>query len=459
MSTVTASPWSREGLTEFLAGRQEPGWLTQRREQAWELYQSWLTQPLDPEEYKRVDLRLFRPDHFHWVATPACREVPTLMASKGEFGGTVVHVDGHAVRYVLDECWTRQGVIFTGMSELLAARPEVLQPWVGQIWEYHDQFAAWHTAFCTGGCVLLVPRGIKLSCPLHSVIALASPKAADFSHTLVILEEGAEATLLEETVSANAYAEGLHMGAVTLLVGRGATLRYVQLQNWNQQVWHLARQTGYVAEDANLQWTVGALGAKLAHIHQHVHLQGRGGTAEVNGVTFATHKQRLSYYTQQSHHAPQTRSDLLYKDVLRDQSRVIWRGMIKVDPEAQHIDGYQRNDALLLSDHCRADLIPGLEIEADDVRCTHGATAGCVDTDQLLYCMSRGVPRDAAMHLIVEGFFERVYARVPVPLVRETLRTTVRRKLGLLDRDDVTTLGAGEEDPTSETEEISEGTP
>jgi Fe-S cluster assembly protein SufD len=180
-----------------------------------------------------------------------------------------------------------------------------------------------------------------------------------------------------------------------------------------------------------LQWTVGGLGGKLAHIHQHVHLDGSGATAEVNGVTFATGKQKLSYYTQQSHHAPHTRSDLLYKDVLRDQSRVIWRGMIKVDPGAQKIDGYQRNDGLLMSEDCRADLIPGLEIEADDVRCTHGATAGRVDEEQLFYCMCRGIERREAMHIIVEGFFQRVYDRIPVEAVRETLSHAVQRKLGI----------------------------
>src|SRR3569832_2786583 len=132
-----------------------------------------------------------------------------------------------------------------------------------------------------------------------------------------------------------------------------------------------------------LQRTDGGLGAKLAHIHQDVHLDGRGAEAEVNGVTFATNRQILSYYTQQWHNAPNTRSDLLYKDVIRDKARVVWRGMIKVAKDAQKTDGYHRNDALLLSDTCRVDAIPGLEIEADDVRCTHGATAGQVDREQV----------------------------------------------------------------------------
>ncbi|MCY2968086.1 MAG: SufD family Fe-S cluster assembly protein, partial [Planctomycetota bacterium] len=171
--------------------------------------------------------------------------------------------------------------------------------------------------------------------------------------------------------------------------------------------------------------------ARLAHIHQDVLLAGPGASAEVNGCTFATDRQMLSYYTQQTHQAPHTRSDLLYKDVLRDQARVVWRGMIRVDPGAQQTDGYQRNDSLLLSADCRVDSIPGLEIEADDVRCTHGSTAGRVDEDQVFYLMCRGISRYEAMHMIVEGFFHRIYDRIAVEAVRETLSLAVERKLGI----------------------------
>jgi Fe-S cluster assembly protein SufD len=247
----------------------------------------------------------------------------------------------------------------------------------------------------------------------------------------VILEEGAQATLLEETSSSAVDLPGAHIGAVELLVGPGANLRYVQLQNWNQHVWHLAHQAASVARDGSVQWTLGGIGARLAHIHQDVNLEGRGASGEVNGVTFATGRQLLSYYTQQTHKAPNTRSDLLYKDVLRDQARVVWRGMIRVDPDAQKTDGYQRNDSLLLSPDCRADAIPGLEIEADDVRCTHGATAGRVDAEQIFYCMCRGLSRYEAMHMIVEGFFHGVYDRIAVEAVRETLSRAVERKLGI----------------------------
>lgn len=432
MSVTTSVPraWSVDAFHEFLAHRSEPDWLRERRRQAFAAYQEFLKTPLDPEEFKRIELRAFRPEQFALRPEASTQPVTTLLAERTEFAGAVTHVDGHPVLTRLDPHLAQQGVVFGSLSTLAETQPEILRAWERFPPEISDRFSAWQMAFCTGGTVLYVPRHVRVEVPLYSLIALAAPQAADFSRTLIILEEGAEATLLEETASSAGHA-GLHVGAVDLLLGPRANLRYVQLQNWNEQVWHLARQTGRVADSATLQWTVGGLGARLAHIHQHVHLDGPGAAAEVNGVTFATHKQRLSYYTQQSHHAPSTRSDLLYKDVLRDQSRVVWRGMIKVDPGAQKTDGYQRNDALLISQDCRADLIPGLEIEADDVRCTHGATAGRVDEEQVFYCMSRGIDRWEAMHLIVEGFFQGVYDRIPVEVVRETLSHTVQRKLGL----------------------------
>lgn len=417
----------------FLESRSEPGWVTDQRRAAFALYQEKLGTPLNPEEWKRVDLRTFQPNRFSLTtAGTAPAQFETLLQDRAQFAGAVSEVDGRAVSVKLDENLVRQGVLFGNLSDLVHDHREILEPHLmtRAVRPDRDRFAAWHAAFWTGGTVLYVPKNVTVEGPLYSLIGLSEPDAADFSHTLVILEEGASATLLEETGSATTENAGLHVGAVELLVGDGARLQYVQLQNWNQKVWHLAHQTGLVGRDASLQWTVAGIGAHLAHIHQQVTLEGRGSTAEVNGVTFATDRQVLSYYTQQTHQAEHTRSDLLYKDVLRDRARVIWRGMIRVDKNAQQTDGYQRNDSLLLSPTCRADSIPGLEIEADEVRCTHGATAGRVDEEQIFYCMCRGLSRYEAMHMIVEGFFHGVYDRIAVEAVRDTLSQAVIRKLG-----------------------------
>ena len=433
------------------------------RKRAFALYQAKVAVPLDPEEWKRVNLRTFRPDQFALCrdCLPAAR-LETLMRERAEFAGTVSHVDGHCTLATLSKDVSAQGVLFGDLSRLVRDHRDVLEPHLltRPVDAEIDRCSAWHGAFWTGGTVLYVPRNTEIALPLHSLIALSAEGVADLSHTLVILEEGAAATLLEETASTTQDAAVLHVGAVELLIGPRARLKYVQLQNWNRKTYHFAHQVGRVEQDGTLAWTLGGLGARLAHIHQHVSLDGCGAQAEVNGVTFAVDRQLLSYYTQQSHNAPGTHSDLLYKEVLRDKSRVVWRGMIRVEPEAQQTNGYQRCDSLLLSPTCRSDAVPGLEIEADDVRCTHAATAGCVDEKEVFYCMSRGMTRYEAMHMIVEGFFHEIYNRImpssripeddkeqetakleksngnlpngdPIRIVRETLSRAVERKLGI----------------------------
>ncbi len=436
LSTQRPRAFDRTAFEAFLKARNEPGWISDARRKAFDVYSQKLDSPLDPEEFKRVDLRAFRPDDYRLIppttGAPSA-EFATLLADRASFAGGVAHVNGQATRATLDEKLSRQGVLFGDLATLAREHRDIFEPHLmtRAVRPETNRFSAWHAAFWTGGTVLYVPRRVEIAEPLHSLIALAEAGAADFSHTLVILEEDASATLLEETASAHAEAAGLHVGSVELLLGPHASLRYVQLQNWSPRTWHFAHQAGHVDRGARLQWTVGGLGARLAHIHQHVSLDGAGAEAQVNGVTFATDRQHISYYTQQTHRAPSTTSDLLYKEVLRDKARVTWRGMIKVDKAAQKTDGYQRSDALLLSSTARADSIPGLEIEADDVRCTHGATAGRVDEEQIFYCMCRAMSRFEAMHMIVEGFFHSIYDRIPVEAVRDTLSKTVERKLGI----------------------------
>jgi Fe-S cluster assembly protein SufD len=253
------------------------------------------------------------------------------------------------------------------------------------------------------------------------MLSAMSDGRVDFGHVLVVLEDGAEATVLAETAGFGETDGGLHCGATEIMVGRGANLRFVNLQDWGKGVWHFAHQRAVVGRDASLQWTVAALGSRLAKVNQHVGLMGEGASCQVNGVLFTEGKQHLTYHTLQHHEAPHCHSDFLYKAALQDRSRTVWRGMIKVDPGAQKTDGYQRNDNLLLSDHARADSIPGLEIEADDVRCTHGSTSGKVDDELVFYAMSRGFTRREAVRMIVSGFFQQIFDRITIESVRDAL--------------------------------------
>jgi Fe-S cluster assembly protein SufD len=294
-----------------------------------------------------------------------------------------------------------------------------------------DWFAALHAAFHRASAVLSVPAGVKIAEPLH-VMAAMSEAGVDTSHVLVVLGEGAEATLLTETAGgggASSSGGGFHCGGTEIVVGRGAFLRMVNLQNWNTGVWHFARQKAVVHESGRLQWTLGALGSRLSQVAQDVALVGRHADAQVNGVMFTEGRQHLVYNTLQHHEAASCRSDLLYKGALQDRSRLVWRGMIKVDKAAQKTDGYQRNDNLMLSNESRADSIPGLEIEADDVRCTHGATSGRVDAEQIFYAQARGLTADEAARLVVAGFFQQVFDRITIEPVREALARAIGSRI------------------------------
>ena len=201
------------------------------------------------------------------------------------------------------------------------------------------------------------------------------------------------------------------------------------MQNWGPGTWCFAHEKAVLQRNASLQWTVAAFGSRLAKVNQRVALAGEGANARVDGVLFADARQHLSYHTFQHHQAPGCTSDLLYKAALHGASRTVWRGMIKVDRDAQKTDGYQRNDNLILSESARADSIPGLEIEADDVKCSHGATAGRVDDEQIFYASTRGLSRQEAIRMIVVGFFQQVFDRIPLPSVRRALGDAIGRRV------------------------------
>ena len=430
-STLTPTGFNQETFENFLSARDEPDWLTDLRRSAWEQFCALDMPSSRDEEWMRTDIRLFKLDQFGLAAEqPESPALPSLLGQGVELGGHGVSVDSHTVTGELADSWASKGVLFGSLERLVSEHADLLRPYIERklVDPDKDKFSALSAAFWTGGTLLYVPKGVVVDQPLHTLSALTEG-ATDLNRTLVILEEGAEATLLAETASSEPNGKGLHCGTIELIVEANARLRYVNLQNWGDGVWHFAHQMGHVAEQASLQWTIGALGSRLAKVNQHVALTGKDAEAQVNGAMFAQGRQHLSYNTHQHHQAPFCHSDLLYKTALQDTSRSVWRGMIKVDEGAQRTDAYQRNDNLMLATTARADSIPGLEIEADDVRCTHGSTSGRVDDEQLFYSMTRGYTRKEAVRMIVTGFFQQVFDRITIESVREALGEAIGRRV------------------------------
>ncbi len=432
MATVTQLGFNQASFDAFLAARDEPAWLTDARRAAWQQFQQSEWPARNHEEWMRTDIRLFKLDRY-FPAQPAGESSSNvsdgLLCPEVSLAGHNRSLDSHSLDCMLKKNWSERGVLFGSLDKMLAEHDELLRPYFQTAFDpTHDRFAALHAAFWTGGHLLYVPRGVVVDEPLYALSSMTDG-GTDLGHVLVVLEDGAEATLLCEASSPSEMAGGFHCGAIELILGAGSHLRFVNLQDWGEGVWHFAHEKAIIRQDASLQWTVAALGSRLAKVNQRVMMVGDGANCQVNGVLFTKGKQHLSYDTLQHHQAENCRSDFLYKAALQDKSRTVWRGMIKVDVGAQKTDGYQRNDNLLLSSNARADSIPGLEIEADDVRCTHGSTSGCVDEELIFYAGCRGFSRKEAVRMIVTGFFQQIFDRITIENVRDALALAIARRV------------------------------
>jgi Fe-S cluster assembly protein SufD len=423
-NTLAAKGFSPATFDAFLAARNEPGWLSDIRRRAWTQFHELGMPGRTDEDWARTDIRLFKFDRFGFPDSQApIAEAPQGLLSQGvELGGQAVTLDSATTESTIADKWAAKGVLFGGIERMIVEHGNRLRSFFERrvVDPGRDKFSALSAACWAGGALLYVPKRVVVDEPFYALSGMTDG-GVDLTKTLVVLEEGAEATMLSETASVGPGAGGFHCGSIELLVEPTARLRYVNLQNWGDQVWHFAHQKAHVARGGSLQWTIGALGSRLAKVNQHVALTGEDAEAQVNGVMFTQGKQHLSYSTHQHHMAAHCRSDLLYKAALQDDSRTVWRGMIKVDRDAQKTNAYQRNDNLMLARTARADSIPGLEIEADDVRCTHGSTSGRVDDQQVFYAMTRGYTRQEAVRMIVAGFFQQVFDRITIESVRDAL--------------------------------------
>ncbi len=406
------------------------------RRRAWDAFKSLPMPTLKDEPWRRTDIHNLDRGSFQIPRQDAYLDlepVPDelLEPIAGEqHGGEIVLLPGGA-RVSLGKELANKGVIFTDFATAESQHPDLLESMNGQIVQPdEDRFAAMAGAFANSGVVLYVPKGVEVTQPLHSILWGPGKGLAYFSHLLIWVDDGASVTYVHEYASnSEVGGQSFHDGIVEIRVGSGASLRFVELQSWGEHVWNFTHERVKVERDGNLDWIFGAIGSHLTKNFSDLDLVGQGATGRVSGFYFTDHDQHLDHDTQQNHLAPNTTSDLLYKGALQDKSRSVWQGMIYVAPGAMKTDGYQANRNLILSPKARADSIPGLEILADDVRCTHGATVGKIDAEQVFYLLSRGIPREEAERLIVEGFFDPIMQRIPFEGVQRRFQMAIHEKM------------------------------
>jgi Fe-S cluster assembly protein SufD len=323
-----------------------------------------------------------------------------------------------------------EGATVVSLAEALETHGELLEDKLGSLVSIEDPFVARNEAEWRDGVLVHVPRGVKLSEPVRIEVPIDTSGAAVSWRTLIVLEEGAEAEVWEHWSSPDDGVDALLNSVVELSVGQAATLRYVNTQDISEKAWIFATQRAEVERDGRLDWAALGFGSGRGKVRMDTKLAGPGSEARVTGGYACGPGQHLDYDTTQEHAAPNTNSDLAFRGVLAKGATAVWRGMIKVDPGAQGTDAFQESRNLLLSPEAHADAIPGLEILADDVRCTHAAAIAQVDKEQLFYLTSRGLDEAAAKSLVIEGFLEALVERLAEGPVRDEISAALEARLG-----------------------------
>jgi len=427
----------RDTFESLAARHNEPSWMLDRRREAWRLFREtpW-------PKWPRTDISGITWDSFHvapesglmWASMADLPDpLQKVMLPPDERSGLLVDFQGAESLFALNEEPASQGVYFASLGRALREAPDLVRE---KLMTYarpstEGKFEALVGALWNSGLVIYVPADVEVALPLQVLHWLEEPGIALFPHTLIIAGRNSRVTVTEEYVSDAHAGEALHVGATDIWLDDGAQVTYLTIQNWNDRTFHFATQRAVLNRDAVLNWTTSQIGSRLSRVRNDVVLSGNGSTATLQGLYFPDGAQHIAQNTLQHHEAVGTTSDLLYKGVLLDQSRSVYEGLIRVDPGAQRTDAYQANRNLMLSRKARADSMPQLEIEANDVRCSHGATIGQLDENEVFYLMSRGLNRDLAKKLIVDGFFSEVLDRIPLESVQHRLRQAVEEKLGL----------------------------
>ena len=418
-----------EAVADFVG---DPDWLRERRRAAWALFEQLPMPTTRDEHWRFTNLRRLKLDDV--LPFTGCEEQEAALERAGR---ALVSSDAVATRIVSvnNAIWSGTvtrgelpaGVVVEPLHEAVnGEHAELVRKHLGSAVpatdSVDDKFVALNDATFSGGVFVYVPRGVKVEHPIEYLVAHAVDGGTLTPRVLVVLEEQAEATFVEEYASTKPGLTGFSNGVIELVVGQAATLHYVTSQDYSTEVTHFATHRVLAARDSQVEWTAVGLGGKLGKVRMEARLMGPGSSVKLNGAYFLDGTQQLDYDTQQFHEAPNAFSDLSFRGALAGRAHMVWRGMIDVAEGAQGTDSYQENRNLLLDRSAHADSIPGLQIEANEVRCTHGSTTSKVDREQLFYLQARGISKDEATKMIVRGFYVPVLDRITVEPIRVAIR-------------------------------------
>ncbi len=426
--------FSEATVRALSAARNEPEWMLEKRLAAWAQFEAMPWPKSDDEAWRRTRLTGFKLDNFQPYAQtdgkPAAVDaLVQVELDEMQSAGSIVFQSGDVAFRHNAEDLDAKGVIFTDLRRALHDHPELIQKhfMTEVVQPEQNKFTALHAALWDSGAFIYVPRNTKVELPLQVILHQSASGAGGYHHTLLVAEDGAEVTVVDDLLGGE---NGLQNSVVELVVGDNSVVRYMNLQDFDHSTWNFLTGRAIMHRNADLRWIQVSWGSRLTKAFLDLDMQGEGGHGELLGIYFPTGRQHIDHQTLQIHRVPHCFSDLLFNGALKDKARSVYMGIIQVHPNAQKTDAYQRNGNLILDSTARADSIPGLEIEADDVRCTHAATAAQVEDEYVFYLMARGLTRPQAERMIVQGFFQAVLDRVPVESVVTKLERVIERKIG-----------------------------
>jgi Fe-S cluster assembly protein SufD len=414
--------------------RVSPGWLADRRTAAWDAFTA-LPMPSSArdEDWRRTDISRLRPEEYGEAepAPPAVVEQARQRRGQALPKAALVLVgpDGSISTEDADSL-EAQGVIVSSLEEAAIRHPELVQRGLSGIGTAESHFTALWNALWRGGAFVFVPPGVQAMTPVWVSHLAPGPDAAAFPGTVVVVDDNASLTLVEDLSGPDDQGPRLSISVTALQLGAGAHLHDSPIQQLPPSTWDLSTRRASCAAAARYRLLGASLGARLQKAYWDVMLEGQGSEAEILAVCFASGQQHLDHQSLQLHRGRDTRSNLLLKVAARDRARSVYSGLISVEPEAVHADGYVANRNLLLSHGATASGVPRLEIKANDVRCGHGTTVGHVDDEERFYLMARGVPPEEAERLIVTGFFADVLDRIPVDSLRSWMMSLLEAEIG-----------------------------
>jgi Fe-S cluster assembly protein SufD len=412
----------------------EPSWLVERRKTGATLAAELGLPDMKAKGWEFTDLASLEGESFEPAGEgdPDARSQADGVLNPLEGAPLVVQVDGSTIdRPGGDESEaTPTEPLVTSLANAVERYPDLVQGRLGSLVPAGDTFVARNDAAWRGGAFVYVPAGKRLELPVQIAAVHDTDGTAVGFRSLIVLEEGAEAEVWEQWLATDHERSGLFNTVTELHVGPAANLRYVSAQGLGERTWVFATQRAEVERDATLDWISLGFGSARGKVRMDTRLSGEGSSARVTGAYAGEGEQHLDYDTNQEHASPHTTSDLAFRGVLDDDATAVWRGMIRVDPGAQQTDAFQDNRNLLLSKTAHADAIPGLEIEANDVRCTHAAAVAQIDAEQLHYLRSHGLGEGDAKRLVIEGFLEALVERLEEGPIRAAVSVALERRLG-----------------------------